>query len=88
MLIHDLVYADDTLLIDSDASVVEAYMRHVGEAGAEYGLCYNWRKIEALPVRMRACIRKPDGLQVTEKDPMKYLGSMLVEYRDYDHSTC
>ena len=77
LLIHDLMYADDTLLIDADEDVVEAYMQCVGAAGAEYGLSFNWRKIDALPVRTSARIRKPDGTDIMTKDPMKYLGSML-----------
>ena len=51
MLVHDLVCADDALLIDSGPDARAAYMQLVVVAGAEYGLNFNWKKIEVLPVR-------------------------------------
>ena len=42
MLTHDLLYADDTLLMDVRGNTVQQYMNCVGAVGAEYGLQFNW----------------------------------------------
>ena len=47
-----------------------------GQVGAEYGLTFNWQKLEILKVRSEEDIHKPDGSCVVAKDPMKYLGSI------------
>lgn len=78
LFVHELVYADDTLVIDVRSETVQAFMECIGSAGAEYGLVFNWSKLEALPVRTTAEIRKPDGTLVTSKDSMMYLGSLLA----------
>ena len=74
---HDLLYADDTLLIDADENIVLEFMTCVGEMGQEYGLSFNWSKLEVLPVRTNAHILKPDGEPVKTKTSMMYLGAML-----------
>ena len=76
-IVNDLVYADDTLLIDVDEAVLTTFMNCVGEAGQHYGLSFNWKKLEALPVRTQASIMKPDGENVRTKDSMIYLGGLL-----------
>ena len=52
--IEELLYADDTLLIHSDPAVVKAYMDCASSAGANYGLQFNWAKLENMPVRCNA----------------------------------
>ena len=44
--IHDLMYADDTLLIDTYAENVQKYMNAVISTGAEYGLAISWEKVD------------------------------------------
>ena len=78
MLINDLVYADDTLLIDVDANVLETFMNCIAEVGKEYGMSFNWSKLEMLPIRMSAQISRPDGEDIKTKDSMLYLGSLLA----------
>ena len=46
MVCHELVYADDTLLIDSVASNLQAYMDCIAACGRTYGLQLNWKKVE------------------------------------------
>ena len=48
--IHDLLYADDTLLIEIDVARLTVFMKEVEACGAEYGLALNFKKVEALPV--------------------------------------
>ena len=52
-------------------------MECVGDAGHQYGLVFNFTKLEAMPVRMEASIPKPDGSTVQVKHSMVYLGGML-----------
>ena len=75
--IHDLLYADDTLLIDARGEAVEQFMHCVGQAGREYGIVFNWDKLESMPVRCENTIRKEDGALVKTKNSMVYLGSLL-----------
>ena len=37
-LVHEIVYADDTLLLDADADAVAEFMDCVAAAGRRYGL--------------------------------------------------
>ena len=66
--INELVYADDTLLIDIHDGALQKYMECVAGVGAEYGLAFNWKKLEVLPVRTTAKIRKADGTHVEAKN--------------------
>ena len=75
--IEELLYADDTLLIHSDPAVVKAYMDCVSSAGANYGLQFNWAKLENMPVRCNAEFFTPNGDPIRLKQSFKYLGSML-----------
>ena len=43
-LVHDLLYADDTLLFDVHANNVQRYMDVIVHVGGEYGLKINWDK--------------------------------------------
>ena len=76
-LVHELLYADDTLLIDVDSAVVEAYMHEVSKAGAVYGLLFNWSKLEALPINCPCDISDPTGKPLKQKERIIYRSSML-----------
>ena len=41
MLVNELVYADDTLLIDMNGDVLQAYMNCIAAVGQEYGMSFN-----------------------------------------------
>ena len=76
-LVNELVYADDTLIVDTDPTAAEHFMNAVGRAGGQYGLSFNWSKLEALPVCMDAMVHKPDMSLVLTKTNIIYLGSAL-----------
>ena len=78
VFVNELVYADDSLLVDVNQEVPQEYIAYVAEAGREYGLSFNWKKLELLPVRASAKIRKPDGTLVKPAESMLYLGSLLA----------
>ena len=75
--IEELLYADDTLLIHSNPEIVKLYMECVRIAGMNYGLSFNWKKLENMPIRCDAEFFSPNGDPIQRKRSFKYLGSML-----------
>ena len=75
--VDELVYADDTMVVAADASRAETYMSCIASAGMDYDLCFNWRKVEALPIRCNFRVLIPDGCPIECKSSMVYLGSLL-----------
>ena len=73
----ELVYADDTLIMAVNEDSAHAYMTCISLAGSEYGLSFNWKKLEVLPVRTHGTIKLPDGSQAEIKQSLKYVGSGL-----------
>ena len=53
-------------------------MTATGAAGANYGLKFNWGKLELMSIRCQGHVSSPDGVQIPEKDSMVYLGSVLA----------
>eukprot|EP00933_Yihiella_yeosuensis_P047365 TRINITY_DN4317_c0_g4_i1.p1 TRINITY_DN4317_c0_g4~~TRINITY_DN4317_c0_g4_i1.p1 ORF type:complete len:298 (-),score=44.55 TRINITY_DN4317_c0_g4_i1:33-926(-) len=76
--VHELLYADDTLLIDSEPETIEFYMQHVASAGHTYGLSFNWKKLELLAIGCDPHLATPDGSWVKRRETMVYLGSLLA----------
>ena len=56
--ISELMYADDTLILAVNNEDAEIYMQCIEQAGRMYGLQLNWNKLEVLPVRCEARIKK------------------------------
>ena len=76
-LVHDLLYADDTLLLDIHATNVQKYMDVIIDVGGEYGLKINWKKVEVFGVRCNPDIFTSDDLHVQQKESIKYLGALI-----------
>ena len=72
-----LVYADDTLLMDASRGSLEQYMRCVEEVGAEFGLTFNFSKLESMPVRCADVVQSPGGGEIPKKSSMVYLGGLI-----------
>ena len=77
--ISELMYADDTLILAVNNEDAEIYMQCIEQAGRMYGLQLNWNKLEVLPVRCEARIKKPNGDYVVSKESLLYLGSFLCD---------
>ena len=75
--INELIYADDTLLVGSDAAVVGRYLACIVEIGLANGLEMNWNKVEVMSVKCSSPLVRPDGQALTPKDSFVYLGSQL-----------
>ena len=73
----EILYADDTLLVDAHGGVAEEYMSCVSDVGLEYGLALNAGKTEVLCCRFNDRIRTRDGADVRQKESMVYLGTSL-----------
>ena len=73
--VDELVYADDIMVVAFPTSRAEAYTDCIARAGGDYGLCFNWRKVEAMPIRCVVNVLKPDGHPVECKSSLVYLGS-------------
>ena len=77
ILVHDLLYADDTILFDVHASNVQKYMDVIIAVGGDYGLKINWKKVEVFGVRCNPEIFTTDGLPVEQKELITYLGALI-----------
>ena len=42
--VHELLYAEDTLLIGTESNQIQSYMNVVVDLGATYGLQLNWKR--------------------------------------------
>ena len=45
LMCHELLYADDTLIIGSNKDVVNAYMLAISEIGRSFGLLLNLKRL-------------------------------------------
>ena len=70
------------MVVAADASWAETYMSCIASAKMDYGLCLNWRKVEALPIRCNFRVLQPDGCPIECKSSMIYLGNLLDEFSD------
>ena len=59
--ISDLMYANDTLILEVNNEHAEIYMFCIEQAGRMYGWQLNWNKMEELPMRCEAQIKKSNG---------------------------
>ena len=75
--ISELLYADDTLLVQTDAAVAQKYMDCVQQAGRVYGLALNWDKVEVLSISCHSDLTDPAGKSLKQTQRMIYLGSVL-----------
>ena len=75
--LRELLYADDTLLIGQDASMIQRYMQIVAREGRKYGLRLNNSKLELLHINCDTPVYDEEGKVIKSKDSIKYLGAML-----------
>ena len=76
---HELLYADDTLLVETDRHKLQAYMNCIVECGREYGLKLNWNKVEQMNINCEGEeLHQPEGPPISCKQSLKYLGAQLA----------
>ena len=72
-----LLYADDTLIIESDPIIAQRLVDIIRLKGFEYGLELNNKKLEMMIVNGDTDIFVGDGSRIKCKDALVYLGSFL-----------
>ena len=74
VLSNELLYADDTLIVDTDRDNVQQYMEAIADAGSNYGLSFNWGKLEILSSAGPCLIPTPSGSHIKQKKSIVYFG--------------
>ena len=62
--LYDILYADDTLVMRTNATDVEQLTAAIGSAGQQYGMQLHWDKFQALSVCTAKKLKRPDGTQL------------------------
>ena len=75
VLTSDLLYADDTVLIGTDAAVLQRHMHLISAVGQAYGLELNVDKTVLLRIRHNGQIASEDGLSIKAVEKAVYLGA-------------
>jgi len=75
---HEVLYADDTLIVDITGANLQKYMQCIEEHGRTYGLKLNFSKLECLPINCECLMRDPDGHPIQNKSSLKYLGAQIA----------
>ena len=75
--LYDLLYADDTLILGTNAQDIGQFAAVIERMGANYGMSLHWGKTQALPILSTDRILQPDGTPMTEVSAMKYLGAVM-----------
>ena len=76
-VLYDLLYADDTLIMGSQAKHVEELARAVEASGAQYGMTLHWGKTHALSVCTDETLRAPDFSIIEGEESIIYLGALI-----------
>ena len=74
---QDLLYADDTLLINTEEAIVQRHMDIVVRLGSGYGLQINGGKVELLAIRCEPVIKDGSGGNLKCKASIGYLGALV-----------
>ena len=75
--VTEILYADDTLIVDHRGDSAEPYMEAIANEGNHYGLVFNWNKLEYLCVGCSPSIAQPDGTAIKCVTSMNYVGGLL-----------
>ena len=75
--VSEILYADDTLIVDEQEDLAGAYMNCIFAEGQRYGLTFNWENIAMLNINCNTSITKPDGSLIHSVQSIVYLGSII-----------
>ena len=73
----DLLYADDTLLINHTSENIQRHMDAIICTGSEYGLEINWKKVEMMGLRCHPDVFDLSGQTIEQKTFFQYLGALI-----------
>ena len=76
--LFDVLYADDTILLGSDAALLQEFAAAIERTGINYGMSLHWGKTQALSVCTDTRIRSPDGEELEGRSSVSYLGALVT----------
>ena len=88
LLVHELLYADDTLLMDVNCDNLQAFIDAVVAEGKGYGLEINWKKVEIMSIRCEVIIKNSSGRLLDCKSSIQYLGALINASGNIDSELC
>ena len=66
------------MLLGISSSMLQSYMDCIAQVGQSYGLRFNWSKLERMDVLCNNPIFRADGMEITSKESLTYLGSLIL----------
>ena len=85
--LHEVLCADDTIILGKSGKHVEELASAIEKAGAEVGMTLHWGKTQALGIRTQRPLKDPNGHDVEDKGCMVYLGALLGADGRFDSET-
>ena len=76
-ILHEILYADDTIIYSRNKETVEKLFRKIEEEGKRYGLKLNQNKCELLSIQGNGSVKYTDGTTVPRRNEAKYLGCII-----------
>eukprot|EP00959_Pyramimonas_sp_CCMP1952_P037983 794873-Pyramimonas_sp.AAC.1 len=74
----DLLYVDDTILVNSSAHKLQSLLNVIIEEGAAYGLELNCDKTVVMHIKHNGCIFDPCGNPLKTVEQTIYLESLII----------
>ena len=75
--VTEVLYTDDTLIVDEHGELAQIYMDIIATQGNHYGLVFNWSKLEYMCIGCSPSLVQPDGTLIKCVTSMTYLGGLL-----------
>ena len=76
--ISEILSADDTLIVDERGDLAQTYMDCIVDKGRQYGLKFNWDKVQYITIGCAPALAQPNGSNVKRVDSITYLGALLI----------
>ena len=76
--IHEILYADDILIVDEDGELAQLYMDIIAKQGSYYGLSFNWSKLQYISIGCDPGLVQDNGDAIERVHNLKYHGGILA----------
>ena len=77
--VMEVLYADDTLIVDEHGELAQIYMDIIATQGNHYGLVFNWSKLEYMCIGCSLSLVQLDGSLIKYVTSMTYLRRLLLK---------
>ena len=67
--IHEILYADDILVVEEDSELSKLYMEIIADEGSHYGLVFNSNKLQYLSIGCDPELVRDNGESI-QRDPI------------------